>query len=71
MKNCENGIWSTFNRWEGKTKTLKVSPYMQAREGMFALKKAIEENFGGLEPASSCPCSYAVIFPAVEAAMRF
>ena len=67
LVSCNNGIWTTVNRKEGVTKKLKISPYMQAREGMFALKKAITENFGGLEPASKCPLSYAVVFPSVTA----
>lgn len=64
---CENGIWTTFNRQTNETNRLKISPYRQAQEGMFALRKAIEKEFGGSEPASSCPSSYAVVFPSVPA----
>jgi len=64
---CQNGVWSTHNRKTNETKTLKVSPYMQARDGMFALKRAIEKKFGRLDPASFCPMSYAVVFPSVSA----
>ena len=63
---CENGVWTTTNQKTNQTYELKNSPYMQAREGMFSLRAAIERKFGRLDPASLCPCSYAVVFPAVE-----
>jgi len=62
---CMNGIWRTQNRATGVTELLKKSPYLQARENMFALKKAMTEKFGALDPASACPASYAVVFPDV------
>ena len=67
LVSCQNGIWTTRNQQTGQRETLKRSPYLQAREGMFALKTAIEKKFGRHHPATSCPLSYAVIFPAVNA----
>ena len=63
---CNNGIWSTQNQATKKIEKLKISPYLQAREGMFALKAAVDRRFGQLDPASTCPYSYAVVFPAVS-----
>jgi KaiC/GvpD/RAD55 family RecA-like ATPase len=67
---CSKGVWTTTTHHTRKTSTLKISPYHQARESMFSLKKSIEERFGRLDPASRCPMSYAVVFPAVEAPPR-
>lgn len=64
---CSDGVWRTLNRKTQKTKTLNKSPYLQAREGMFAMHRAIKNHFGTREPASGCPVSYAVVFPDVHA----
>jgi hypothetical protein len=64
---CSDGIWKTRNRKTGKTATLNKSPYMQAREGMFALRSAIEDKFGLHHPASGCPTAFVVVFPDVPA----
>lgn len=70
LVHCSNGIWTTTNQKTNQTSILKISPYMQAREGMFSLKRAIEDHFGSLDPASRCPLSYAVVFPAVDSLPR-
>ncbi len=64
---CKDGVWKTRNRKTGKTSTLNKSPFLQAREGMFALRKDLQKHFGGSDPAARCPTSYAVIFPDVPA----
>lgn len=66
---CKNGVWQTINRF-GEVVELKKSPFMQAREGMFALRKAIGKKFG--ERSGPCRCIFAsaVIFPDVESPPR-
>ena len=64
---CTDGVWRTRNRKTGETATLSKSPYLQAREGMFALLKAVHEHFDPGHAARECPSSYAVIFPDVTA----
>ena len=41
---CKDGIWRTVDRCG--TTELKKSPFMQAREGMFALFMRSKENLG-------------------------
>ncbi len=62
---CENGNWRTMDR-NGVIANLKMSPFMQAREAMFALKGNIKTHFGQGNPESKCPIGYAVVFPDVE-----
>jgi hypothetical protein len=64
---CANGVWHTFNRRTQVRDRLGKSPYLQAREGMFQLRRAIEAHFGAGHPAARCPSSYAVVFPDVDA----
>ena len=61
---CENGIWRTENRLGGVSQ-LKKSPFMQARDNMFALRGAIRKHFGDRAAESQCPMGYAVVFPDV------
>ncbi len=63
---CSDGIWHTTDRW-GQTYELKKSPFMQARDGMFALRNAVLKKFGREHAASQCIFEYAVIFPDVSA----
>ena len=42
----EGGIWQTMDR-RGHVAVLKKSPFMQARDSMFALRRAIVRHFGG------------------------
>ena len=60
---CENGVWRTRNR-RGEAAALK-SPFMQARDNMFALRDAIRREFGESAAESRCPMGYAVVFPDV------
>ena len=61
---CEAGVWRTKDR-HGNVATLKKSPFMQARDSMFALRDAIVRHFGGIAPEARCPIGCAVIFPDV------
>ena len=61
---CEAGVWRTKDR-HGNVATLKKSPFMQARDSMFALREAIIRHFGGSAPETRCPIGCAVVFPDV------
>ena len=61
---CQNGIWRTRNRY-GKVEQLKKSPFMQARDNMFALRNSIRKHFGEPAAESRCLTGYAVVFPDV------
>lgn len=60
---CENGVWRTRNR-RGEAAALR-SPFMQARNNMFALRDAVRKEFGESAAESRCPVGYAVVFPDV------
>lgn len=62
---CRNGIWQTVDRF-GAASEMRKSPFMQAREGMFALYQAVRKQFGAESDASHCLFAYAVIFPDVD-----
>jgi len=62
---CENGCWKTTDRF-GAVKDFKRSPFLQARDGMFSLLRAIEGKFGKTSDHCLCLFSYAVVFPDVE-----
>ena len=61
---CQAGTWQTTNQ-HGSTFVLKKSPYLQARSGMFALKKSLVQHFGTGAAESRCPIGCAVAFPNV------
>jgi Holliday junction resolvase-like predicted endonuclease len=61
---CSDGIWYTVDKYEQQHK-LKRSPFMQAREGMFALRNELLRYFGATHPAGRCLTGYAVVFPDV------
>lgn len=63
---CRDGIWRTRDR-NGREHDLSRSPFLQAREGMFALRSAIRSHFGVSDPASNVLIGCAVVFPDVEA----
>ena len=63
---CEEGIWYTTDR-QDKVTTLKRSPFMQARDGMFALMNAVQQRFGKGHAAGACLYGYAVVFSDVSA----
>lgn len=61
---CEQGVWRTMNR-HGNVATLKKSPFLQARDSMFALRDALVRHFGEAAPETRCPIGCAVVFPDV------
>ena len=60
---CKNGQWSTTDRNQ-VTHKLKKSPFIQAREGMSALREAVNENAG--RNFNQCFFCTAVVFSDVE-----
>ena len=62
---CVDGVWRTKDRW-GKDHELKKSPFLQARESMFALRDAMVGHFGVGSEEADCPTGYAVVFPDVS-----
>ena len=62
---CEDGIWRTMDRY-GSVAVLRRSPFMQARESMFALRHSIVAHFGQLAAESRCPIGTGVVFPDVN-----
>ncbi len=61
---CQDGIWRTMDR-HGNNAVLKKSPFLQARAGMFALRKSVIRHFGEGTAESRCPIGCAVVFPDV------
>ncbi len=61
---CQAGVWQTMDR-HGNSAALKKSPFLQAREGMFALRKSVVGHFGESAAESRCPIGCAVVFPDV------
>lgn len=61
---CHAGVWQTMDR-KGRVHRLKRSPFMQARESMFALRKSIIQHFGDSAVESQTPIGSAVVFPDV------
>ena len=61
---CENGVWRTIDRHENVA-LLNKSPFMQARESMFALRNSVIEHFGPRSDEAACPFGYAVVLPDV------
>lgn len=61
----ENGLWTFTNRF-GQTTVKAVSPFTQAREGMFSLLEAIRARFGSHHPLHNLVFRYGVMFPDIE-----
>ena len=61
---CEAGLWRTMDRY-GNNAVLKKSPFIQAREAMFALRRSVTQHFGEGTSESRCPTGCAVVFPDV------
>lgn len=61
---CLDGRWETTNR-SGKTEVLNRSPFLQAREGMFALRDSVL-NCAPQGFPSSLLYSYAVVMPDIN-----
>lgn len=62
---CKDGVWSTTDRF-GVTNNYKRSPFSQAQEGMFAVRKALEKKFGNGSVEHNCPMGYGVVFDSVS-----
>ncbi len=62
---CEEGVWRTMDRY-GNVAVLKKSPFLQARDSMFALRNAIVSHFGKGAREARCPIGCAVVFPDVN-----
>lgn len=60
---CENGTWTTTRG--GETHRLNRSPFLQAREGMFALREAVESH-APRGPTTGLLYGYAVVLPDVS-----
>lgn len=61
----ESGVWTFTNRY-GETTTKTVSPFAQAREGMFSLLEAIRGRFGSHHRLYNLVFRYGVMFPDIE-----
>jgi hypothetical protein len=61
---CHGGEWETTNRYD-QTEKLKRSPFLQAREGMFALRESLQNKMSGTL-ASELVYGYAVVMPDIS-----
>ena len=61
---CQNGEWATINRF-GQTEKLNRSPFLQAREGMFALRDSVLNRAPAGFPTGLI-FGYAVVMPDVS-----
>ena len=59
---CRDGKWETINRYD-ETNSLSHSPFDQAREGMFALRKIVEDKADDGALLSKLSFGYGVMFP--------
>src|SRR5271165_612766 len=57
-----NGVWTTTNA-QGVTRTLKRSPFAQAKEGMWKLRQALEDRFGRNSTEMKCHIGWMVVVP--------
>lgn len=62
---CKGGQWSTTNR-RGITEKLKRSPFEQVRDGMSAVRRSVEQEFGAGSTITKSFFGTVVIFPDVE-----
>jgi hypothetical protein len=65
---CRDGEWETTDR-HGITRRLNRSPFLQAREGMFALRDAVNQRAQGQVP-DNLVFAYAVVMPDIRFALR-
>lgn len=61
---CRDGVWETTDRY-GRTSTMKRSPFLQAREGMFALRSAVYSRKCADLP-DDLVFGYAVVMPDIS-----
>ena len=62
---CTEGVWRTVDRY-GDVSEFTKSPFMQARDSMFALRRTIQQHFGSTAVESRCPIGCAVVLPDVD-----
>lgn len=62
---CKDGEWYTQDRF-GARERLRRSPFLQARQGMFALRDAVIKRFGKTDAAARALFGYAVVFTDTE-----
>lgn len=65
---CRNGEWETTDR-NGTTRRLNRSPFLQAREGMFALRDVVNQRTQRQIP-DTLVFAYAVVMPDIRFALR-
>ncbi len=61
---CRNGEWETTDK-NNRTERLKRSPFLQAREGMFALRDSVRDRAPAGFP-THIAFGYAVVMPDIE-----
>lgn len=59
------GVWTFINRY-GEIGKKQVSPFMQARDGMFSLLESIRARFGSHHRFYNLVFRYGVMFPDIE-----
>ena len=64
---CHAGVWQTMDR-KGRVHRLKKSPFMQARDSMFALRKSVIQHFGDGAAESRTPIGCTVLYVAMSRA---
>ena len=63
---CREGVWQDGQDRYGKVSEFTKSPFMQARDSMFALRRTIQQHFGSTAVESRCPIGCAVVLPDVS-----
>ncbi|NUU41846.1 NERD domain-containing protein/DEAD/DEAH box helicase [Tardiphaga robiniae] len=62
----KDGIWYTRRFNSNTSEALKRSPFRQAQEGMWKLRKALIQKFGQGSSESRCPIGWMAILPDVD-----
>ncbi len=62
---CHDGIWTTTDRF-GRSAVLKRSPFMQTREGMFAVQATLRSRLETVDGPNKVSICSGVIFPDVD-----
>jgi hypothetical protein len=62
---CNDGVWATVDRF-GVSSELTKSPFLQARDGMFAVMRAVQGKYGAHSDPGRALFAYAVIFPDID-----
>jgi hypothetical protein len=61
----QDGTWTFTDRF-GSVSKKTLSPFMQAREGMFSLLNAVKRHFGSTHPITRLLFAYGVMFPDIN-----